>query len=49
VPTTEFSIQQTVASRAAIDAFIAKTGAQFWIQHDLTGDAKLRKSPAFYE
>ncbi len=49
VPTTEFSAAQTVASRAAIEALVRKAGAQMWIQHDLTGDAKLRKSPAFYD
>jgi glyoxylase-like metal-dependent hydrolase (beta-lactamase superfamily II) len=49
VPTSEFNVAQTVASRAAVDAFLKKTGAQFWIQHDFTANAKLRKSPQFYE
>ena len=49
IPATEFNAEQTVASRAAIEAFLKKTGAQFWIQHDLTANAKLKKSPAFYE
>ena len=49
VPTTEFNAQQTAASRAAVEAFLKKTGAQLWIQHDFTGNAKLRKAPAFYE
>ena len=34
IPTTEFDAGQTVASRAAIEAFIKQTGAQLWIQHD---------------
>jgi N-acyl homoserine lactone hydrolase len=49
VPTFEFSQEQTRASRVAIDAFLRKTGAQLWIQHDFNGNAKLKKSPQFYE
>jgi glyoxylase-like metal-dependent hydrolase (beta-lactamase superfamily II) len=49
VPTTEFNIPQTVASRAAVDAFLKKTGAQLWIQHDFMANAKLKKSPEFYD
>jgi N-acyl homoserine lactone hydrolase len=49
VPTTEFNAAQTIASRTAVDAFLKKTGAQLWIQHDFTANAKLKKSPDFYE
>ena len=49
VPTTEFNATQTIASRVAIEAFLKKTGAQLWIQHDYTANAKLKKSPEFYE
>lgn len=49
VPTFEFSQEQTRASREAVDAFMKKTGAQLWIQHDFEGNAKLKKSPQFYE
>jgi N-acyl homoserine lactone hydrolase len=49
VPTTEFNPQQTAASRAAIEAFLERTHAQLWIQHDFTGTAKLKKSPEFYD
>ena len=49
VPTFEFNQEQTRATRVAIDAFLKKTGAQLWIQHDLYGNAKLKKSPSFYE
>jgi N-acyl homoserine lactone hydrolase len=49
VPTTEFNVAQTVASRAAVEAFLKKTGAQLWIQHDFTANARLQKAPAFYE
>jgi N-acyl homoserine lactone hydrolase len=49
VPTTEFDAAQTIASRAAIEAFLKKTGAELWIQHDFTANARLKKAPAFYE
>jgi len=49
LPTTEFNKDQTAASRARIDAFIKKTGAQLWIQHDYLANLKLKKAPAFYE
>jgi len=49
LPTTEFNVEQTAASRAAIEAFLQKTGAQLWIQHDYVGTAKLKKAPAYYE
>jgi glyoxylase-like metal-dependent hydrolase (beta-lactamase superfamily II) len=49
IPTTEFNPSQTIASRAAIEAFLKQSGAQLWIQHDFIGTAKLKKSPAFYE
>jgi N-acyl homoserine lactone hydrolase len=49
VPTTEFNSQQTIASRAALESFLAQSKAQLWIEHDFTANAKLRKSPAFYD
>jgi N-acyl homoserine lactone hydrolase len=49
VPTTEFDTAQTVASRKDIEAFLKKTGAQFWIQHDYFAIQKLKKSPQYYE
>lgn len=49
IPTTEFDAAQSAASRAAIEAFLKKTGAQLWIQHDFTANAKLKKAPAYYE
>ena len=49
VPATEFNVQQTAASRAAVEAFIERTHAQLWIQHDFTGTAKLKKAPDFYD
>jgi N-acyl homoserine lactone hydrolase len=49
VPTFEFNPAQTRATRVAIDAFLKKTGAQLWIQHDFLANAKLKKSPHYYE
>lgn len=49
VPTFDFNEAQTRASRVMIEAFLKKTGAQLWIQHDIIGNAKLKKSPNFYE
>jgi N-acyl homoserine lactone hydrolase len=49
IPITEFNAEQTATSRAAIEAFLKQTGAQLWIQHDLVANAKLKKSPAYYE
>jgi N-acyl homoserine lactone hydrolase len=49
VPTFEFNPEQTRASRMVINAFLKKTGAQLWIQHDFSGNAKLKKSPNFYD
>ncbi len=49
VPTTEFNAAQTIASRAAVEAYLKKTGAQLWIQHDYIANAKLKKAPEFYE
>lgn len=49
VPKTDFNRDQTAASRLAIEAFLKKTGAQLWIQHDFTANAKLKKTPAYYD
>jgi len=49
VPTFEFDQEQTRATRAAIEAFLVQTGAQLWIQHDINGNARLKKAPHYYE
>jgi N-acyl homoserine lactone hydrolase len=49
VPTIDFNQDQTRASRAAIEVFLKRSGAQLWIQHDFVGNAKLKKSPGFYD
>ncbi|HEV3330961.1 MAG TPA: N-acyl homoserine lactonase family protein [Bryobacteraceae bacterium] len=48
-PTFEFNHDQSLASRAAIEAFLKKTGAQLWIEHDMPTFNKQKKSPEFYE
>jgi N-acyl homoserine lactone hydrolase len=48
-PTFEFNQEQTRASRTALEAFIAKTKARLWIQHDFTAHAALKKAPEYYE
>ena len=49
VPTFEYSKEQSLASRAKMEAFLKQSGAQLWIEHDYAHDAKLKKSPAYYE
>jgi len=49
LPVSEFNKEQTAASRAELEIFLKKTGAQLWIEHDIVGNAKLKKAPAFYD
>ena len=49
VPTFEFNKEQSLASRAMIEAYVKKIGAQLWIEHDIAANSKLKKSPQFYE
>jgi len=49
VPNFDFNGEQTRASRKTIEAFLKEKKAQLWIQHDFVGNAKLKKSPQFYE
>jgi N-acyl homoserine lactone hydrolase len=49
VPTFEFSKEQSLASRAMIEDYIKKTNTQLWIEHDFAANAKLKKSPEYYE
>jgi len=48
-PTFELDHAQSLASRAAIEAFIKKSGAQLWIEHDLANFNRQKKSPSYYE
>jgi N-acyl homoserine lactone hydrolase len=49
LPVAEFNKEQTAASRAELETFLKNTGAQLWIEHDIVGNARLKKAPAFYE
>jgi N-acyl homoserine lactone hydrolase len=40
---------QEAASKAKVEALLKDKGATLWIQHDIVADAKLKKSPAFYD
>jgi glyoxylase-like metal-dependent hydrolase (beta-lactamase superfamily II) len=48
-PSFEFNKEQAAASRAAIDAFLIRTKAELWIEHDAATNAKLKKAPAYYD
>jgi N-acyl homoserine lactone hydrolase len=48
-PTFELNQDQTRASRAALEAFLTKTKARLWIQHDFTAHAALKKAPDYYK
>jgi N-acyl homoserine lactone hydrolase len=49
VPSFEYNKEQSLASRAKIEEFLKTSGAQLWIEHDYAANAKLKKSPAYYE
>jgi glyoxylase-like metal-dependent hydrolase (beta-lactamase superfamily II) len=49
LPVADFNREQTAASRAELEIFLTKTGAQLWIEHDIVANAKLKKAPAFYD
>jgi glyoxylase-like metal-dependent hydrolase (beta-lactamase superfamily II) len=48
-PTFDFNPDITRASRKDVEMFLKKTNSQLWIQHDFAGNAKLKKSPQFYD
>jgi glyoxylase-like metal-dependent hydrolase (beta-lactamase superfamily II) len=49
LPVAEFNKDQTAASRAELEVFLKKTGAQLWIEHDITANARLKKAPQYYD
>jgi N-acyl homoserine lactone hydrolase len=49
VPTFDFDAAMTRATRKATDAFVEKTRAKLWIQHDPATHAPLKKSPQYYD
>ena len=49
VPTFNFDEAQTLASMDAIEDFMGTSGARLWIEHDFAANARLDKSPAYYQ
>jgi glyoxylase-like metal-dependent hydrolase (beta-lactamase superfamily II) len=49
VATFDFDQKQTPVSRDSVDAFLTRTGAQLWIEHDSVGNSRLKKAPEYYE
>jgi glyoxylase-like metal-dependent hydrolase (beta-lactamase superfamily II) len=49
LPAGDVDQEQTRRSRAALEGFLANSGAQLWIQHDLLGHRKLRQAPLYYD
>ena len=49
VPTFEFNVEQSKASRQKIEAFVKQAGAQLWIEHDIATHAALPKAPKYLE
>jgi len=48
-PDTEFNVAQSAASRVMIEEYLRKTKTEIWIEHDFVHNAKLKKSPQFYD
>src|SRR4029453_5499533 len=48
-PDNEFNVQQSAASRTMIEEYLKKTGTTIWIEHEFGANAKLKKSPAYYD
>jgi hypothetical protein len=49
VPTFNFDAEMTLASMEKVEAFVAETGATFWIEHEYELFRTLNTAPAYYE
>jgi glyoxylase-like metal-dependent hydrolase (beta-lactamase superfamily II) len=49
LPTGDVNEAQTSAARADVEAFLERTGATLWIQHDLVAHRKLKLAPEYYD
>ena len=49
LPTFDVDQDQSALTRAAVERFLKESGAQLWIQHDFTANARLKKSPLYYD
>jgi N-acyl homoserine lactone hydrolase len=48
-PDNEFSVAQSAASRTMIEEYLRQTKTMLWIEHDFNANARLKKSPAYYD
>jgi N-acyl homoserine lactone hydrolase len=48
-PDNEFNVQQSAASRTMIEEYVKKTNVTLWIEHEWAANAKLKKSPDYYQ
>jgi glyoxylase-like metal-dependent hydrolase (beta-lactamase superfamily II) len=48
-PDNEFNVAQSAASRTMIEEYLRKTKTTLWIEHDFVANARLKKSPAYYD
>lgn len=49
LPTFEFDSEQSKASRARIEKFVADNAAELWIEHDVATHAALPKAPRYVD
>ncbi|MBI3374667.1 MAG: N-acyl homoserine lactonase family protein [Betaproteobacteria bacterium] len=49
VPSMNFNKDQSTQSMQSMRAFIAQTGAQLWINHDMAQSSRIPKAPAYVE
>jgi glyoxylase-like metal-dependent hydrolase (beta-lactamase superfamily II) len=49
LPTFEVSEEQTKTARADVEAFLKRTGAELWIQHDLAAFRTWKLAPQYYD
>lgn len=49
LPTFDFDQARSAETRARVEKFLKRSGAQLWIQHDFVANSKLKKSPEYYE
>lgn len=48
-PTFEHDAEQSLASRARIDAFLDETDGTLWIEHDIATHARLPRAPDYID
>ena len=48
-PDNEYDVAQSAASRVTIEDYLQRTGTVLWIEHDFVANARLKKSPSYYD